>query len=295
MAISKRHAAALPIALAALALAGCGGSGSSSSSSASSSAASTGAQTSSGTFTNGSYTSNLKATNNGEATRPASQIIANTEAALGQIHSFHIAGTAVQGGTQNEISGDLQLPGRVSATLTAGSAVAHVVVIDGKVYFNANQAYYLAQKTSTAVAQTLANRWVYFPTGQGPSIGSLAAAVDPTKIGMCLIAAHLGTVTVQGTGTVNGQSAVILFDHGDVPGSTPGRLWVATTGPSLPLKTVQTGLQKPGGKPNTACLEDASDVSGDTTASTALYTEYNTAPPVNAPAGAVALSSLGSS
>ncbi len=291
MTISKRQACALPVVLVAIALAGCGGSGSSSSSSSASSSASTAAQTSSGNFT----TSTGTPTNNGEASKPASQIIADTEAALGQIHSFHIAGTAVQSGQSNQITGDLQLPGRVSATLTAGSAVAHVVVINGKVYFNANQAYYLAQKTSTAVAQTLENRWVYFPAGQGPSIGSLAAAVDPTKIGKCLIAAHLGTVTVQGTGTVNGQPAVILFDHGDVPGSTPGRLYVATTGPSLPLKTVQTGLQKPGGTPNTACLEDASDVSGDTTASTALYTEYNTAPPVNAPAGAVALSSLGSS
>ena len=60
----------------------------------------------------------------------------------------------------------------------------------------------------------MSNRWVFFPTGSGPSLGSLAAATDSATVGQCLIAAHLGTVTKVGVGSVNGQPAVILADAG---------------------------------------------------------------------------------
>ena len=78
-----------------------------------------------------------------------------------------------------------------------------------------------------------------------------------------------------------------------MPGSSPGKLWVATTGAPLPLRTTQTGPPKPGGTPNKTCKETAEDVSGNTTAGSATFTQYNSAPAITAPPGAVDINTVG--
>jgi len=285
---------AVPLAALALALAGCGGSGSgSSSSTGSSSAASSAASATASATATATATSTIPAgTDNGVASKSGKEIIAASEAALGQVHSFRIDGTTVDGGRPSTITGEVQIPGRLSVTLLSGPTSAHIVTIDDKIYFNANTAYFVAQKASAAVIQQLSNRWVSFPTGAGPSLGSLSAAVNSTTVGQCLIAAHLGTLTVKGAGSVNGQPAVIVADAGDVAGSSPGRIYVATTGEPLPLRTVQTGSVKPGGTPNKTCDETAVDVSGSTSASTATFSQYNSAPAISTPPNAVDITSL---
>src|SRR5437764_268932 len=48
------------------------------------------------------------------------------------------------------------------------------------------------------------------------------------------------------------QSAV-AEDQGDRPGTNPGQLYVAASGPALPLRVLQTGPQKPGGSADPTC------------------------------------------
>jgi hypothetical protein len=277
----------LTAAVLAVALAGCG------SSSKSSTTPTTAATTPAASATTSSAAKTTTAAPpNGVASKSGPEILAASVAALGQVHSFHFAGHTASPGQHATLAGDVQLPGRISVTISTGPATAHVVSIDNKTYFNANAAYFAGQKTSAAVIAKVANRWVYFPTGQGPTLGSLLAETNPATLGECLIAAHVGTVTRKGLGTVNGQPAVILADKGDKPGSTPGLLWVATTGPPLPLRTVQTGAQKPGGTPNQRCLETSADVSGGNSAATATLTNYNAVAPITPPAGAVSITSI---
>ena len=274
-------------ALLAAALAGCGG-GSSSSSTPAGSASSSSVSSSSA-----AAPSVPPGTPNGVASKSAPQIIAAAEAALGAIHSFHLDARTVQSGRPNAIAGDVQLPGRLSVMITSGPARVQLTAIDNKLYFNGNTAYFVAQNAGSTAIQQLANRWVWFPAGTGPSLGSLSGAVNPATIGQCLIAVHPGTVSVKGHGSVNGQPAVIVADHGDRPGATPGLLYVATTGPPLPLRIVQTGPEKPGGTPNITCMETKADVAGTTTQSLSTFSQYNSAADIVAPPGAVPINSLG--
>ena len=229
-------------------------------------------------------------------TSPATRILASAQAALGQVHSFHLAGTAVQSGQPATISADIEIPGRVHVALREGRGTAQIIVIGTDVYLNANAPYFVAQGTPAADIQRIADRWLKLPAGAASSVGTLLSATESATIGHCVVATHLGTISVKGHGTINGQPVVILADKGDVPGSTPGLLYLAASGPPLPLRALQTGPQAPGGAPDTECHETKADVSGTTTSNVVNLSEYNRAPAVTAPAGAVDLATaVGSS
>ena len=227
-----------------------------------------------------------------QSSSPATRLVASAEAALAQVHSFHIAGAAVQSGQPATISGDIEIPGRLRVRLHEGQATAQIIVIGADVYLNANAPYFAAQGTPAADVARIADRWVKLPAGATAGVGTLLSAAEPSTIGHCVVAAHLGTVSVKGHGTVNGQPVVILADKGDVAGSTPGLLYLAASGPPLPLRAVQTGPQALGGVPDAKCGETKADVAGTTTANVVNLSEYNRAPAVTAPAGAVDLATL---
>lgn len=243
---------------------------------------------------NGSRASATRASSqaSGEAAKPASEILADSEAALDKVHSFHVAGHGTESGAPVTISADVQLPGRLSVTLVQGKGTAQIVVIGGDVYLNANAAYYLSQGGPAAAAPRLAGRWIVLPPGSAPSLGSLLAATEPSTAGLCTLGPHFGTITVRGHGTLDGQPVIILRDAGNVPGSTPALLYLAASGPPLPLRDVQTGAQKPGGTPDPTCDETKADVSGGSGGEVVTLSEFNGAPPVTAPPGAVSLAEL---
>ena len=85
---------------------------------------------------------------------------------------------------------------------------------------------------------------------------------------------------------------IILRDAGNVPGSTPALLYLAASGPPLPLRDVQTGRRSPGGTPDPTCDETKADVSGGSGGEVVTLSEFNGAPPVTAPPGAVSLAEL---
>ncbi len=227
-----------------------------------------------------------------EALKSPSQIIADAAAALGHVRSFHLDGTGedLRGG-RIILSGDFGIPGRLHLTLAQGSGTIEIILVGGYGYLKANRAFWVAQGTQPKVVAFLADRWVKAAAASMPGMSEFTTWTNPATIGHCLVEKHLGTVSVAGSDTFAGQPVVILSDHGDLPGSTRGRLYVATTGPALPLRVVETGTKRPGGTPDRLCNE--TQISPSTTKAGDLrLSRYNQPVSITAPAGALDLKAL---
>jgi hypothetical protein len=258
-----RRTAPLITTIALAALVGCGGSSSSSSS--------------------GSQPS-------GEASKSASAILGDAAAALGKVHSFHLQGAETEKGGPVAITGDVALPGRVRLNLRQGAGAVDVVIVGKDAFIKANSEFWKSQAGAAAVAGLLADKWVKAPPSATAEFGQFLAVTDPATIGHCLVASHHGTISKAGTDTVAGTPVVVLEDKGDAPGSSPGKLYVAASGPPLPLRVVETGPKKPGGKPDPQCKETS--VRSTTTASDLRLSDYDKTVTIEAPKGAMDLSKL---
>jgi len=227
-----------------------------------------------------------------EASKSGGQILADSEAALGRVTSLHVESTGLQSGQSLGVTGDIEVPGRVHVDLTQGRGSVQFILIGTTAYFSANAAFLAAQGMSGAVAARLANRWIQPSSASAFGVAGLLAASESATIGRCTLGPHFGTTTVKGTSTLNGVPVIVLVDHGDVPGSTPRLLYLAATGPPLPLRIVQTGPQKLGGTPDATCGETKDDVSGESTNEIDNFSRYNAARPITAPPGALRLGAL---
>ena len=132
------------------------------------------------------------------------------------------------------------------------------------------------------------------PAAQGGEalLGKITALTDPSTIGYCFVQSHHGSISKSGTDTVDGKKAVVLVDKGNAPGTTPAKLYVATTGDPLPLRAVQTGPQAPGGTPDARCDEPKDDVNSTTRFSDLRLSNYDAKVQIEAPPGAVDLTQL---
>ena len=159
----------------------------------------------------------------------------------------------------------------------------------------ANRAFWIARAGSgysgpARGAALLADRWIKVPPAT-PGLAQFAAWTNPTTVGRCIVASHLGTVTTAGTTIYEGRPVVVLRDHGNVPGSAPGELYVTTTGRVLPVREMQTAPSQPGGVPERACGETSAPMrttaTGDLT-----FSRYNQPVAITAPANAISISGL---
>jgi hypothetical protein len=224
----------------------------------------------------------------GEASKTPEQIVADVRAALGRVHSFRLQGTQTSPSGKSQISAAIGLPGKFQATLTRGGQIVQLVYIDGKGYFTAGRGYWAA-RSSNPVVLRLADRWIETTTALTPQLAQFSALTDPSTIGQCVVGANHGTLSKAGTASVNGRPAVIIADKGDAPGSAPGMLYVASTGPALPLRTVQSGPRKPGGTLDPACHKSSNST---TLTSEELLTDYDQPVVIAAPAHPVSLAQL---
>ena len=110
----------------------------------------------------------------------------------------------------------------------------------------------------------------------------MTRGLDPETLSRCLLRDH-GTIAKGGTETVDGKQAVVLIDKGDRPGTAPGKLYVAAEDEPLPLRTIATGNQRPGGKKDPQCGGDTPTRTGDE----AKFSRYNESLDITAPPGAV--------
>jgi hypothetical protein len=187
----------------------------------------------------------------GEAAKSPETILRDASAALSRARSFRATGKVRLAGQDGTISLAFQEPSSLSFSVMGPSGgSAKVILAAGTVYLNADKAYF-AQQGAGAQAAKLGGQWIKLPSGV-PGLTSLLDEFKLSSLGRCLAVGH-GTLSRGGDATVDGQSAIVVVDAGDKPGSTPGKTYVATSGPAYPLRLQSTGGTRSGGVTDKAC------------------------------------------
>jgi hypothetical protein len=221
--------------------------------------------------------------NHGEAAKPPQKIAADVYAASKQLHSFRLNGTITDAGGTTRVVGAIAGPERISFSEQRASDVVQVIALGSVTYIKASRAYYAAQpKLTRAQVTSYANRWLKLSTASNPSFAADLARETDLSIELGCWAARKRGLSVAGTASVGGRAAVIVVSDGTVPGSAPGKVYVAATGPAWPLRAVVTGPRKPGG--SGACAEPTTSRTSDITVS-----DFNQPIALAAPASALDL------
>ena len=187
------------------------------------------------------------------ASKPPKQILSDVQSAVAKVHSYHLAGTITDKDGPGQLVGDVAAPSSLRFTIKQGGRAAQLVVTESNAYLRASRSFWQSQGGIPAKAiKLLSNRWVKVPASAKGGPGDLVAEFAPKNFARCL-ASQTGTVTKGGTKTFSGQKVVVLQDKGDKPGTNPGQLYIAASGPALPLRVLQTGPQKPGGSADPTC------------------------------------------
>lgn len=196
---------ALALVLGAVLLAGCGGSGRKESSS------------------------------NGEASKPANQVLADAKAAATKASSVHVAGSIVSGGTPIKL--DLSMAGGKGAkgSMSTSGLSFNLVRVGDTLYIQGTDAFY-KHFAGAAVAQLLHGKWLKASATEG-QLKSLAPLTNINAL-FTGISTHHGKLVNEGAKTYNGRKVVQIRDTSD-----NSKLYVATTGKSYPVAIV-------GGKKN---------------------------------------------
>ncbi len=195
---TRRLAATL--SLSALALAACGGSGSS---------------------------------GNGEASKPATQILTDAVNVAQKAPSVRVSGSIVDSG--QPVSVDLKLVNGKGGTgsMTIQGAPVQIIDINNTLYMKGSDAFWSKVGGNSSIVSLLHGKWLKAPaTGSYASLANLTSM--KTLFGQ-LLTGH-GTLTKGSTGKVNGQSAVGVTDS-----AKGGTIYVATTGTPYPLQLAKTG------------------------------------------------------
>jgi hypothetical protein len=216
-----------------------------------------------------------------ESSKTPAQILADVQRDLGEVRSYHFAGSEVDGRTTTRLAGDVSAAGRADITIRQRASSVRVILLPPAMYLKANAAYWKANGGSqgSKLADKLAGRW--FKTDDA-SLKSLVDDLLPKHVASC-VAVGTGTLKKGGVAAVGGKRAVVVVDQGDKPGTTPGKLYVTNTAPILPLRLLQTGKRRPGGHLDKRC-QDSDDTS---TASDVRFSAFDEALRIKAPRGAI--------
>jgi hypothetical protein len=235
----------------------------------------------------GSSGGGSSADGNGVASKSPAQIVAAAQAALRSAHSFVAAGTLSQGGQTLK----LQIVNGGGSTLrmqiNQSGKTEEIIATSGAGYVRANRQFWSAQ--AGALASRLANRWIQLPASASKNLSSGLGQFAPGTLARCL-GENLGTLSPGGRATVGGQQAVVVRQAGNAPGSNPGTLAVATTGPAYPLRLTSTGPTRSGGK-----VDACNDGKGGDVQGTLVLRDFDHAPAVITPKHAVKIGGLSGS
>jgi len=217
------------------------------------------------------------------------QILDAAAADVAKLRSYHLEGTETDKDGVGKLRGDVSGDGGLRFTLDVGKSTINLVVIERATYLKANKAFWTGQGNARGpLATTLADRWVKAPSSSADVLKGLA----PKDLSYCLGIGN-GTLRNAGTRTEHGRRAVVVADKGDVPGDAPGELYVAATGPALPLRVTQTGKERPGGKPDPRCdSSEPGDEASTTTASDYRFSAFDKPVRITAPPDALDLDKL---
>jgi hypothetical protein len=212
------------------------------------------------------------------------QIVTAMAHDLARVGSYHMTARATDADGTLTFAGDVGHAG-VRFTFGQGRSRISFLTVHGDAYLRANGAFWRTALEPGA-AKKLAGRWVRVSAKLAAGLTTAYAPFEPRNLARCALGTH-GTFTVQGTTKVRGRAAVLVAEAGDVPGAAPGTLAVTATGPVLPLRIVQTGPEAPGGAPDPACGEDASDAPDTTTKAVVTFSRFGTPLRLRRPAHAI--------
>jgi hypothetical protein len=225
---------------------------------------------------------NATAKDNGVAEKSANQIVREAAAALKRARSVRVEGTLTIDGKRTAARIDLEQPKNARISYRQKNTSAEMVLLRDSAYIKANEAFWREQGARRE-APELADQWFKLP-GTAEDLRELTRGTDIATLSRCLADFDLlGSLSVAGRQTVNGQPAVVVVDKGDRPGTTPSKLFVATTGEPRPLRATATGRERPGGKRDPECNDPSTEAGpGDEL----TFSRYNKDLEIEAPPGA---------
>lgn len=181
--------------------------------------------------------------------------LSEARAALVGVRSYHLEGSQTDPDGTTTMAGDVTAAGNLRMTLRQDGASAQLVVIGGAVFLRAPIRFWRNSHLSERLATVIAGRWIKAPPDHG--IARLSQEVKPRTLAHCLRSGG-DELADAGLQTYRGQRVRVITIAGRTPGSAPGSLSVAATGRPLPVRVLQTGPARPGGKPDPRC-EDPSE------------------------------------
>jgi hypothetical protein len=211
-------------------------------------------------------------------------ILSAVQRDLRKVKSYRVTGSLADGTDRLRLTADIDVRGRAKVTVRLSGATLRVIELPSAVYLNGDAGFWKsAGGDGAAVAERLAGKWLK-TDAQATHYTSWYADLGPKSLARC-VTSGLGTLSMGGTATVGGQRAVVLVDAGDKPGTTPSKLYVTASGPALPLREIQTGKTRPGGKVDERCGSE----DDETTAGDVRFSRFDEPVRVAAPKGAIPL------
>jgi hypothetical protein len=213
--------------------------------------------------------------------------VQQAQTALQKVSNLAFAGSiSDKDGTTARLSGVATSSGPLDIVLTQGRATTHIVALPKAVYIRANLAYWkqVVGRKDASLAPRFAGRWIKETAKEGAdATAGLGDDLAPKHIATCLTS-HVGTLTNKGEQSgAGGSKVVVISDAGDKPGTAPGQLWLDER-TALPVREVQSGPSKAGGRKDAACDDSWPDT---TTRSDVTLSRFGKAPKVVAPRHAV--------
>lgn len=219
----------------------------------------------------------------GVAAKSPAQIITAAQSALRSAHGYVMTGNMTQAKQKLKLRVTYGGSSKLEMQMSEGTGTAAIIAVPGAAYIKASKAYWQAQGGGSILRY--ANRWIELPASYSNKFIKQLGHFNPGTLARCLGEDH-GKLSTAGTTTVSGQRSVVIRDAGGVPGSNPGTLDIAATGPAYPLRVTATGPTRKGGK-----VDVCNDGKGSNLEGTLNLSRFNHPPSIKAPTNAVKISS----
>lgn len=199
---------------------------------------------------------------NGIASKSATEIVAAAGRATEAASSVHVIGQQSSGGMPVTLDLYLQSGKGGHGVISEKGLTFEVIVLDGTTYIKGSYSFY-KQIAGNAAAQLFQGKWLKAPSSN-KELSQLGSLTDVHKLIGTALAEH-GALTKGSTATVDGQKTIAVRDA-----TKGGTLYVAVSGQPLPVEISKTG-------------SEAGQMS---------FEDWNKPVSIQAPAGAIDLSQL---
>ncbi len=164
--------------------------------------------------------------------------------ALRSVRGYELDGDITQGHQRMRVRLLSDARNALDVAIVINNSDFQVLRLPSGLYMRANAAFWRSHLG--ARGNVLADRWIQTPVSDGALLLSGLRQFEPAFLARCL-AENNGSLSLDGTTTIDGQPAVVIRDAGNLPGTQPSTLAVAASGSPYPLRATATGAGRPGG------------------------------------------------